>query len=115
MARELNDKDQKILRKLVPEFEDLLRQQIELDYLNILPPVANHHAKDLQDFRERLNRLSSEDLSYLAEKVIDGSESLGCLYPEYAEAFFDALKGKSSQETVDKARAAYEIGGECGD
>ncbi|MGA9098556.1 MAG: hypothetical protein WB392_06450 [Methanotrichaceae archaeon] len=114
MARELGDKDREILRKLVPEFEELLSQGIDLEYMNILPPVANHHSKDERDFGERLKRLSTEDLNYLADCVIDGSESLGCLYPEYADVFFEALSGKLSSETLAKVREAYESGSGCG-
>ncbi|MFB3764076.1 MAG: hypothetical protein ACE14P_02375 [Methanotrichaceae archaeon] len=114
MARELGDKDREILRKLIPEYDELVSQGIDLEYMNILPPVANHHSKDERDFGERLRRLSAEDLRYLAERVIDGSESLGCLYPEYADAFFEALLGKLSSETLDQVREAYESGGGCG-
>ena len=114
MARELSDNDREILRKLIPEFDDLVSQGIDLEYMNILPPVANHHSKDVRDFDERLKRLSTEDLRYLADLVIDGSESLECLYPEYADVFFEALSGKLSSETLAKVKEAYESGGGCG-
>jgi len=114
MARELSDKDREILRKLIPEFDELTSQGIDLEYMNILPPVANHHSKDVREFGERLKRLSAEDLRYLADRVLDGSESLGCLYPEYADVFFEALSGKLSPETVAQVREAYESGSECG-
>lgn len=113
MARELNDKDREILRKLVPEFEELLSQGIDLEYMNILPPVANHHSRDERDFEERLMRLSADDLRYLADRILDGSESLSCIYPEYADVFFEMLKGKVSSEILDQVRKAYESGGEC--
>jgi hypothetical protein len=113
MARELDQKDKEILRRLVPELDDLLSQGIDVEYMNILPPVANHHSRDEQDFRERLRRLSADDLRYLANHVLDGSESLGCLYPGYADAFFEALEGRISSEILDKVREAYESGGEC--
>lgn len=114
MARELSDTDKEILRKLIPEFDELTSQGIDLEYMNILPPVANHHSKDVRDFGERLKRLSTEDLRYLADRVIDGSESLECLYPEYADVFFEALSGKLSSETLDQVKEAYESGGGCG-
>lgn len=114
MARELGDRDREIMMKLVPEYDELLSQGIDLEYMNILPPVANHHSKDERDFGERLKRLSAEDLRYLADLVIDGSESLGCLYPEYAEVFFESLEGKLSPDILDQVKAAYESGGGCG-
>ena len=114
MARELSDKDREILRKLILEFDELISQGIDLEYMNILPPVANHHSKDEKDFGERLKRLSTEDLNYLADLVIDGSESLGCLYPEYADVFFEALKEKLSSETLAQVKEVYESGSGCG-
>lgn len=115
MARELNDRDRNILRKLVPEFEDLQKQGIDLEYMNILPPVANHHSKDERDFEERLNRLSAEDMKYISDLILDGSESLSCLYPEFAEVYFTVAGKKLSSAVADQLREAYESGeGSCG-
>lgn len=114
MARELGDRDREILRKLVPEFDELLSQGIDLEYMNILPPVANHHSKDEKDFGERLKRLSAEDLRYLADLVIDGTESLGCLYPEYADVLFGAIEEKLSPDILGQVKEAYESGSGCG-
>jgi hypothetical protein len=113
MARELDDHDREILRKLVPEFEELLSQGIDLEYMNILPPVANHHSRNVRDFGARLATLSGDDLLYLANEVLDGSEGLGCLDPEYADVFFEALRKRISSEIADKVRDAYESSGEC--
>lgn len=110
MARELDERDRKILIKLVPELDDLLKQGIELEYMNILPPVANHHSRDEKDFEERLKRLSAEEMRYLADLVLEGTESLGCLYPEYAEAFFTTAGKRLSSEVADQLREAYESG-----
>ena len=115
MARELSEKDRNILKKLVPEFEDLQRQGIDLEYMNILPPVANHHSKDEKDFESRLNRLSAEDMRYISDLILDGSESLGCLYPEFAEVYFTVAGKKLSSEVADQLRESYESGdGSCG-
>ena len=110
MGRELNEKDRDILIKLVPEFEDLVNQGIDLEYMNILPPVANHHSKDVLDFENRLNRLSSQDMKYITDQILEGSESLGCLYPKFAEVFFTVAGKKLSSEVADKLREAYESG-----
>jgi hypothetical protein len=113
MARELDENDIRILKKMVPELNDMLSTGIEIDYMNVLPPVANHHSKDEKDFEERLKRLSTEEIKYLADKVLKGSEGLSCLYPEYAEAFFAVAGRKLSSELADKLREAYETGSEC--
>jgi len=115
MARELGDRDRNIIRKLVPEIEEMQRHGIDLDYMNILPPIANHHSKDERDFAERLNRLSAEEIKYISDLILDGSESLGCLYPEFAKVFFVAVGRKLSSEAADRLREAYESGeGSCG-
>jgi hypothetical protein len=115
MARELNERDKGILKTLVPEFEVLLSKGIDLEYMNILPPVANHHSRDEKDFEERLNRLSAEDIRYITDLILDGTESLGCLYPKFAEAFFTVAGKKLTSDFADKLRVAYESGeGSCG-
>ena len=114
MARELSERDRNILKKLVPEFEELQSQGIDIEYMNILPPVANHHSKDERDFESRLNRLSVEDMKYISDLILDGSESLGCLYPEFAEVYFTVAGKKLSSAVADQLREAYESGeGSC--
>jgi hypothetical protein len=115
MARELSDRDRQILMKLVPELEELISKGIELEYQNILPPVANHHSRDEEDFERRLNRLSDEDVKYLADLVLEGKESTSCLYPEFAEVFFTLAGKRLSSDVADKLRQAYESGVECGE
>jgi len=115
MARELSEKDKDILKKLVPEFEDLQSQGIDLEYMNILPPVANHHSKDELDFESRLNRLSAEDMKYISDLILDGRESLSCLWPEFAEVFFTVAGKKLSSAVADQLREAFKSGeGSCG-
>jgi hypothetical protein len=113
MARELNDKDKEILKKLIPEYEEMTRSGIDLDYLNILPPVANHHSHGLADFQSRLKNLSVQDLDYLADQVIDGVESLDCLMPDYADAFINLVDMRVSKDKAGQARKAFESGGGC--
>jgi len=114
MARDLNERDLQILMKLVPELEALQKKGIEIEYMNILPPVANHHSRSVLEFEQRLKKLSVEDMRYLADLVIDGTESTGCLHPEFAEAFFTVAGQRLSESVADRLREAYESGGECG-
>ena len=107
MARDLNERDLQILIKLVPELEVLQKKGIEIEYLNILPPVANHHSRSVQEFEQRLKKLSVEDMRYLADLVIKGTESTGCLHPDFAEAFFvvagqmlSGERGRSAQRGI---------------
>jgi hypothetical protein len=113
MSRELSDRDRQILEKLLPEMEELQELGMDLEYMNILPPVANHHSQDEADFEQRLKRLSVEDMRYLAEQVFQGVESLSCLHPRFAEVFFTVAGQRLSSETADRLRDAYEEGGQC--
>ena len=59
---------------------------------SILPPVSMHFAADDYDLQDRLKRLSTEDLKYLADLILDGSECLLCISPEAAGMFLDLLE-----------------------
>jgi hypothetical protein len=113
MARDLNERDLQILAKLVPEMEVLLKKGIEIEYMNILPPVANHHSRSVQEFEQRLKKLSFEDIRYLADLVLDGTENTGCLRPEFAESFFVIAGQRLGESVADQLREAYESGGAC--
>lgn len=113
MARELSARDREILKKLVPEMDDLIAQGIDLEYMNILPPVANHHSRDEKDFGERLKRLDAEEMRFLADRILEGTESLGCLYPEFAEIFFTLAGQRLSSAVADQLREVYESGEGC--
>lgn len=84
-----------------------------MEYRSILPPVSNHFAMDEVDLAERLDRLSTDDLSYIADLIADGRESLGCLEPEAAEVFFEVLERKLSRNDAQRARTIYETDGDC--
>jgi hypothetical protein len=115
MSRELDAKDIELIKKLVPEIVNFLESgRMEIEYMNILLPVANHYSRNSNDFEKRLQRLSAEDVKYLADKIIDGSEGLNCLYPEYAEAFFKIAGRMLAEDVADRLREIYETGEGCG-
>jgi hypothetical protein len=113
MARDLTEEDLSILKTMVPELAEMENQGIKIEYMNILPPVANHHSSGVLEFEQRLKKLSVEEMRYLADLVIEGTESTGCLYPEFAETFFTVAGQKISSEVADQLREAYESGGDC--
>jgi hypothetical protein len=106
--RKLKGKDLEILKKLVPEAEEKLRSGSGIEYHSILPPVSMHYAVDEEDFEERLNRLSSEDLTYLVDRILDESECLLCISTEYAKILVDILAAKVSKDTAKKITEMYE-------
>ena len=115
MARQLSDRDKEIMAKLVPEMADILKPDsgVDMEYRNVLPPVAIHHSRGEEDFAERLDKLSNQDLKYLSDSIVSGAESLGCMDPELAEVFFNVLAARVSKDDADKARKAYESATEC--
>ena len=115
MARELDARDIELIKKLVPEIVYFLDSgRMELEYMNILPPVANHYSRNVSEFEKRLQKLSAEDVKYLADKVIDGSEGVSHLHPEYAEVFFTIVRRTLSEDVAYRLREIYETGEGCG-
>ncbi len=99
--RTLNEKDIEILKKLAPE------AKIPTHYRSILPPVSMHYATDEEDLKDRLKRLSTEDLKYLADRILDGSECLLCISPEAAGMFLDLLQESVPGDTAKRIRDQY--------
>jgi hypothetical protein len=99
--RKLNETDIEILKKLAPE------AKIPTHYRSILPPVSMHYATDDEDLLDRLKRLSTEDLKYLADRILDGTECLLCLSPEAAEMFLDLLEERVPGDTAKSTREYY--------
>ena len=114
MARDLDGKDLDVLFKMVPELEALLKKGLVIEYMNILPPVANHHSRSVQEFEQRVKRLTDEEMRYLVDLVLNGTENTGCLRPEFAEAFFVLAGQRLGESVADSLREVYEEGGECG-
>lgn len=106
--RKLKGKDLEILSKLVPEIEEKIRSGSGIEYRSILPPVSMHYAADEEDFKERMDRLSPDDLTYLADCILKETECLLCISAEYARIFVDIIEEKVSKETADKIREIYE-------
>jgi hypothetical protein len=99
--RKLNETDIDILKKLAPE------AKIPTHYRSILPPVSMHYATDDEDLLDRLKRLSTEDLKYLADRILDGTECLLCISPEAAEMFLDLLEERVPGDTAKSTREYY--------
>ena len=113
MPRELSEKDIAILKKLAPECGDLTCSGSGHTFHSILPPVSNHFSEDSEDFLRRIGRLSPEELTYIADLIRSGEESLGCLPVEDVEALVHYIHDNLSPEAAQKVIAAYESGGGC--
>ncbi|KAF5087119.1 hypothetical protein [Methanoculleus horonobensis] len=113
MARELDEKDFAILRKLAPEYSGVLCPESGHEFHSILPPVSNHIAADEEDFAERVARLSDEDWGYLADQILAGREDLGCMPEEDIETILVRIQGAVSEEAAERVRRLYHLSG-CG-
>jgi hypothetical protein len=108
MARILTEKDIEILKKLAPECEDTICAGSGSNYRSILPPVSNHYALDENDFEDRLSRLDPKELTYISEVILDGSESLFCVQPEYVDILIRLLAERVSKDIADQVKMIYE-------
>ncbi|MDD1709137.1 MAG: hypothetical protein LUQ33_08215 [Methanoregulaceae archaeon] len=113
MARTLSQRDLEILKMLAPEVNDQLCPGSGHDFFSILPPVSNHFATSDADFLDRLERLSEEDLNYLAGLILDGDESIGCMHPEHVVLLADQVARRLSLQTADSIIALYISGNSC--
>jgi len=113
MARELTERDLEILRKLAPECGELTCGGSGHAFQSILPPVSNHYAESAEDFERRLERLDDADLRWLVDRILDGSESLGCIQEEDIEAFVQRVRSAISEETGEAVLAHYLASGAC--
>lgn len=113
MARILSERDVAILKKSAPECTGLFCAGSGGPYRSVLPPLANHYAANAEDFRIRLERLDDDDLHYLAGLILDGSESLGCVSPEYIEVFLSVVDIRLGRDVALSILEHYEGSGGC--
>ncbi len=105
MSRELSDLDWQILKKLAPELcEDGTCAGSGRKYRSILPPISMHYAKSKEDFRQRIEKLSDEELDYLICLAENGEESMTCIRPEHKDEFLDMVGKRTTAERSAKLR-----------
>ncbi|MFQ6072486.1 MAG: hypothetical protein ACE5KT_07290 [Methanosarcinales archaeon] len=100
MSRELNDYDLEILKKLAPEIEERNSYPSGHQFRSILPPVSHHFAQSEEDFKNRINRLSKEELEYIIDLVFDGKERIRSIMEEDLDVFIEVVRDKISEKKV---------------
>ncbi len=98
--RTLTDLDKKLLAKLAPELEGATGPAPGHDYKFILLPVSHKFSESSEDFANRVNRLTDEELNYLVELILKGEEDVHSL----AEGDFDALVELMKKRLPEKAK-----------
>ena len=113
MARTLSEHDIALLLKLAPECDTLICKGSENAYRSILPPVANHYAKDADDFAIRLNRLTDEEFVTLVDLIREGKEGISCIPEECVGVLIEQTLRRVGQDAGNELYALYEAGAQC--
>jgi hypothetical protein len=102
--RTLTELDKKILAKLAPELEGATGPAPGHDFKFILLPVSHRISASPEDFAARMNKLTDEELGYIADRILLGEEDSRSL----AEGDFDALVELMEKRLPDKAAGLKE-------
>ncbi|MBW6518499.1 MAG: hypothetical protein K0A89_08370 [ANME-2 cluster archaeon] len=97
MSREFTQKDIDIFNKLAPEMEGNLNSPAGHQYLFILRPLSHKVAESSEDFKERLLRLTNEELEYLLDLGLKAQEDIRGLAEGDMYAFVEAIEERVPQ------------------
>lgn len=112
MSRKLSSRDLVILRKLVPELVDSTCGHAGHEFRSVLPPVSQHFSTSFSDFKERLLKLTDDELLYLTNLILDGMESLNCVKKEHADALIKVVGVRISKVKATELLELYKFVGD---
>lgn len=112
MARKLSSDDLNLLRKLAPELVDPTCAHAGHEFRSVLPPVSQHVSASSEDFRERLMKLSGDELNYLVNLIFEGMESLHCVRKEHVDALIDVVGMRLSKVKATELLELYKFVGD---
>ena len=112
MARKLSSDDLNLLRKLAPELVDPTCAHAGWEFRSVLPPVSQHVSASSEDFRERLMKLSGDELNYLVNLIFEGMESLHCVRKEHVDALIDVVSIRLSKVKATELLELYKFVGD---
>jgi hypothetical protein len=112
MARKLSSRDLNLLRKLAPELIDPTCAHAGHEFRSVLPPVSQHVSASSDDFRERLLKLSDDELNYLVNLIFEGMESLHCVRKEHVDALIDVVGMRLSKVKATELLELYKFVGD---
>ena len=112
MARKLSSDDLNLLRKLAPELVDPTCAHAGWEFRSVLPPVSQHISSSSHDFRERLMKLSGDELNYLVNLIFEGMESLHCVRKEHVDALIDVVSIRLSKVKATELLELYKFVGD---
>ncbi len=100
MGRLFNDMDKQIFNKLAPELDGNTTSSGGHDYPFILRPLSHKIAQSAEDFRERMERLDTEELDYLVKLALENKEDIRSLEPEDIDTIMELIEQKISLERM---------------
>lgn len=112
MSRKLSPDDLLILKKLAPELADPTCAHSGHEFRSVLPPVSQHISESAEDFRERLLKLSDEELNYLISLVFNGMESLHCVNKEHVDILAEVVSARLSKVKAAELFELYKFTGD---
>jgi hypothetical protein len=99
MSREFTEQDITIFNKLAPEAGGkLVSREAGHQFPYILRPISHKFAESSEDFKERLERLSPEEVDYLVGLALEGKEDVQSLVEEDIEELINVVTEKVSPE-----------------
>ncbi len=112
MARKLTPLDLRILKKLAPELADTTCGHAGHEFRSVLPPLSQHISPSSGDFRERLLKLTDNELNYLVDLIFDGMESLHCVKKEHVDALVEVVGLRLSKVKATLLLELYKFAGD---
>jgi len=112
VARKLDSLDLQILKKLAPELADSICGHAGWEFRSVLPPLSQHVSTSGSDFRERLLKLSDEELNYLINLIFEGMESLHCVKNEHVNALAEVVGTRLSKVKATELLELYKFAGD---
>lgn len=100
MGRVFSDMDKQIFDKLAPELSGNTISSGGHNYPFILRPLSHKIAQSAEDFRERMERLSVEELDYLVKLALENKEDIRSLEPEDIDTIMELVEQKISAQRM---------------
>lgn len=100
------------MKKLAPELADTACLHSGHEFRSVLPPVSQHFSTSPGDFRERLVKLSDEELEYLVSLIFEGMESLHCIKKEHVDTLVEVVGMRLSKIKAAELLELYKFVGD---
>lgn len=97
--------DNRIFNKLAPELSGNTMSNAGHNYPFILRPISHKIASDALDFRNRMEKLDTEEMEYLFQLAMEGKEDIRSLEEEDVDTFIGIVEEKLSTDKMKELKA----------